>query len=169
MSKEYIRQVERALPLPRKKRKEVVRDLQEAFESGAEHGESPEQVIRRLGTPQELAREIQRAEEESGSVRCSGRGRRLGLAVLLAVWAAAVFCIAASLALSRLTVPGGASGAVIGQANAMTAIQVESAFPLNVSQLLLAAGLAIGAAAIVLTVIRCFRRRKAARKEKGTL
>ena len=38
MTREYLRQVEKALSLPRGKKKEILRDLQEAFDSAAEHG-----------------------------------------------------------------------------------------------------------------------------------
>ena len=55
MKEQYIRQVEKELNLSRKAKTEVVRDLNEIFNSAVEHGETEQQVIERLGTPQEFA------------------------------------------------------------------------------------------------------------------
>ena len=55
MKEQYIKQVEKELCLPRKEKKEVVRDLNEVFASALEHGETEQQVIERLGTPKEFA------------------------------------------------------------------------------------------------------------------
>ena len=55
MKEQYIKQVEKELSLPRKMKKEVVRDLNEVFASAMEHGESEQQIIQRLGTPKEFA------------------------------------------------------------------------------------------------------------------
>ena len=40
MKEEYIRRVGRLLALPGKQKREVLRDLEEIFASGAEHGET---------------------------------------------------------------------------------------------------------------------------------
>lgn len=55
MKEQYIKQVEKELYLPRKMKKEVVRDLNEVFASAMEHGETEQQIIQRLGTPKEFA------------------------------------------------------------------------------------------------------------------
>ena len=55
MKERYIKQVEKELSLSHKVKKEVVRDLNEVFSSALEHGETEQQVIRRLGTPKEFA------------------------------------------------------------------------------------------------------------------
>ena len=47
MKEQYIKQVEKELSLPRKMKKEVVRDLNEVFASAMEHGETEQQVIQR--------------------------------------------------------------------------------------------------------------------------
>ena len=49
MKEQYIRQVEKELNLSRKAKTEVVRDLNEIFNSAVEHGETEQQVIERLG------------------------------------------------------------------------------------------------------------------------
>ena len=59
MKQQYIRRVKKALNLPRKQKAEVLRDLDEAFASALEHGETEQQVIVRLGTPDEFADSIQ--------------------------------------------------------------------------------------------------------------
>ena len=55
MKEQYIRQVEKELKVPRNRKREILRDLQEAFASALEHGETEAQVIQRLGTPKEFA------------------------------------------------------------------------------------------------------------------
>lgn len=55
MKEQYIKQGEKELSLPRKMKKEVVRDLNEVFASAMEHGETEQQIIQRLGTPKEFA------------------------------------------------------------------------------------------------------------------
>lgn len=51
----YIKRVKRELRLPRRKKEEVARDLEEIFSSAMEHGETEEKVIERLGAPKEFA------------------------------------------------------------------------------------------------------------------
>ena len=55
MRESYIKRVRKALMISRSKKMEVVRDLQEAFTSALEHGETQQQLIERLGTPEEFA------------------------------------------------------------------------------------------------------------------
>lgn len=55
MKEQYIKQVKKELHLSAKAEKEIVRDLNEIFSSAAEHGETEQQVIERLGTPKEFA------------------------------------------------------------------------------------------------------------------
>lgn len=49
MRENYIKQVKKGLAVSRKQEKEVIRDLNEAFASALEHGETEQQVIERLG------------------------------------------------------------------------------------------------------------------------
>ncbi len=55
MKEQYIKRVKKELHLPREAKNEVMRDLNEIFASAAEHGETEQQVIERLGTPKEFA------------------------------------------------------------------------------------------------------------------
>lgn len=63
MKDAYIKKVKKNLMIPASKRKAVLRDLEEAFASAAEHGETEQQVIARLGTPEQFAAGI---EEQLG-------------------------------------------------------------------------------------------------------
>ena len=55
MKEQYLKKVKKELNLPRKAKREVLRDLNEIFASASEHGETEQQVIERLGTPKEFA------------------------------------------------------------------------------------------------------------------
>ena len=48
----YIRKVKKQLDCSVKEKEEIVRDLQEIFDSGKEHGKSESQIIKQLGKPQ---------------------------------------------------------------------------------------------------------------------
>ncbi len=154
MKEQYIRQVKKELHASRKRKNEVARDLNEIFASAAEHGETERQVVERLGTPKEFA---DSAEESFGVENCARRNRRGMLSCVVSLAAAAIaFAI---YALARLdTVPDGA----IGQADAMTGIQVESALGFDISKIMLALGVFAAAFAVV-QLVRALRgdRRKA--------
>ena len=53
MKEQYIKQIKKefGLYLSRKKRNEIIRDINEIFCSALEHGETEQQVIERLGAP----------------------------------------------------------------------------------------------------------------------
>ena len=69
MREQYIKQVKKELAVSRKLKNEVLRDLNEAFDSATEHGEAEEQVINRLGTPRDFAENIEEtAGFQSGAI-----------------------------------------------------------------------------------------------------
>lgn len=141
MREGYIRQVRRELGryLPRGRRAEILRDLEEIFASALEHGETEGQVTERLGPPREFA---QNALAQLGPAGSAHRRRRLLLSasVALVVAAAAlVFLVSAHMG----SVPEGA----IGYGEAMTAIQVAGAF--DARPAVLAVGLVAAVAAVV--------------------
>ena len=150
MKKQYIRQVRKDLHIPRSAKTEVVRDLQEIFASAAEHGESEQQVAERLGTPREFA---DRTAEQFGFDPAARRRRNrlIQIAISLAV-AAAAFALYAAAAAQR--VPSGA----IGQADAMTNLQVVGTFGPDVPHIALAAGVLAACIAAVL-LLRTVRRK----------
>ena len=147
MREQYIREVERALTLPRSKRREVLTDLGEIFDSAREHGETEAAVLERLGPPQVYAAGV---EEQLGMDRGLPRRRRLVWAAAAAILAAAAWGLLAFL-LSKQAPEG-----VIGQADTMTGIQVLGI--VNPVWLLAGLGLAATLAAVWL-VLRAVGRR----------
>lgn len=119
MREYYIRQVKKALMLSRKKTAEIVRDLQEAFASASEHGESDQQVIERLGTPEDFAASI---HEQLGIHSEEKKERRKRRKIIMALMTALTF-FSIGAAIHFLRNPT----IVIGQADAMTSIQVSGA------------------------------------------
>ena len=116
MKERYIRQVEKRLRLPRKTKMEVLRDLEEAFASALEHGETEEQVAERLGKPEAFAESI---PEQLGSSAAGKTDRKKRAALLFsALLAAAAFSTALFI---RASAP---PENMIGQADAATTIQI---------------------------------------------
>lgn len=151
MKEEYIKQVEKELFLPRKAKKEVMRDLNEAFASALEHGETEQQVIQRLGTPKEFA---DSTAEQFGIDNISSKKHKGIISALVALIIAAIaFSIYAVTQLGK--VPEG----TIGQANAMTNIQIQGALGLDVSQVTLVVGFAAAIIAVLL-IIRTIRKNR---------
>lgn len=68
---EYLRQVEKELRLPRRKRQEVLRDLREIFESAREHGESEADVVERLGSAAVCRRRFRAAVRKAPVRSCA--------------------------------------------------------------------------------------------------
>ena len=148
MKEQYIKQVEKELHLSRKAKAEVVRDLNEIFASAVEHGETEQQVIERLGTPKEFADST--AEQFGVDNAASQKRKGIVSSVTALLIAVAAFVIYATTKSGK--VPDGA----IGQADAMTNIQVEGAFPFDASQIILLVGL-IAAAFAVIQIVRTVR------------
>lgn len=119
MKEKYIQQVKRELIVSRKQKKEVLRDLNEAFASALDHGEAEQQVIERLGSPRELADGI---HEQLGIDRAARRRRRTRISIALATVAAVTAFFMAFLT-AALRLPEN----VIGQAETVTTMQVEGA------------------------------------------
>lgn len=151
MKEHYIKQVEKELIISRKAKKEVVRDLNEVFASALEHGETEQQVMERLGTPKEFADSI----AEQFGIDQVARKKRNGIlsGVVALVIAVVAFMIYAA------TKFGKAPDGAIGQANAMTNIQVVGTFGLDISILILAVGCIAALLAVVL-MIRSIRKNR---------
>ena len=115
MKEDYIKQVQKELYLTRAHTKEVLRDLDEAFESAAQHGESVESVIARLGTPHEYAGAV---NEQFASEVLKRHVRRKAFTLLIAL--AAVLCVCIFMYAQQQRSADG----VIGQADAATQIFV---------------------------------------------
>lgn len=151
MKEQYIKQVEKELSLPRKAKKEVVRDLNEVFASALEHGETEQQVIERLGTPKEFA---DSTAEQFGVDNTVFKKRKDIISTLVAfIISVTAFSIYAVTRFGK--VPKDA----IGQAYATTNIQVEGTFGFDVSQIILAAGF-VAALIVVLLIIQTIRKNR---------
>ena len=151
MREQYIRQVEKELPIPRRAKREVIRDLREIFASALEHGETEQQVIGRLGTPREFAEST--AEQLGIDITTSRnqKSRIWGIAALTAT--------AAAFAAYGITQSGETVRGAIGQANAMTNIKIGEGFSPDILGLLLATGI-LAAAAAVVQLVRSARRKR---------
>ena len=145
MKEQYIRQIKKELSLPQKRKKEVMRDLNEVFASAIEHGETEQQVIQRLGTPQEFADSI---AEQLGIDNTAAKKRKGIISTLVAL----IIAVTAFLVYA-VTQSGKVPEDAIGQANATTNIQIDGVFILDVSQILLGIGL-IATVIAVLLIIR---------------
>lgn len=149
MKKDYIRQVKNELSLSSKQKKEIIRDLEEAFASALEHGETELQVVERLGSPDDFAANI---HEQLGVRPVIGRKKKR---LLQATAAAALSALLFSLSL--LIKAARAPHNVIGQADAMTAIRVEGAVADPAMLLALAGGAAL--AVFVVLAVRSVRKK----------
>ena len=141
MKEQYIRRVKKELHLPRGAKNEVLRDLDEIFASAAEHGETEQQVIERLGTPKEFA---DNAAEQFGIDNSALQKQKMIISTAVSVGVAAVAIVIYAAAKS-VQIPGDA----IGQADAMTNIQLVGEYRVNASQIILAAGIIAAAFAII--------------------
>lgn len=133
MKAQYMKQVKKELHIAARAKKEILRDLDEMFSSAMEHGENEQQVIERLGTPREFADNI---AEQFGIDHTALRRRKKFIssvtALLVAVAAFLIYALAGS-----ENAPKGA----IGQADAMTNIQVQGGISFDFLQIVLLIGL----------------------------
>lgn len=148
MKEQYMRQVEKELHLPRREKDEVLRDLEEIFASATEHGETAQQVMERLGTAKEFA---DSTAAQFGVDNAAPKRRRTVFSCV-----AALLVAVAAFALGAAAKMGAAPAGAIGQADAMTGIQIAGAFAFDASQLLLAIGV-VAALLAVFSLLRLLR------------
>lgn len=146
MKEEYIRRVKGHLSLPRQQKREVLWDLEEIFASAGEHGESEAQVLDRLGSPEEYAKEVL---AQTGYAPRPGKAA-LGLALSALVCGV---CLALFLWSQSGRLPEDAIGGAVGSTN----IQVAGGFDLSP---LLLAGAAGALVCAVWFLRRLLRQRK---------
>lgn len=151
MKVQYIKQVEKELHLSRKERMEVLRDLNEIFASAVEHGDTEQQVIERLGTPKDFA---DSTAEQFGIDNTSSQKRKGIISSVVALLIAV-----ASFVIYATTKNGRTPEGAIGQADAMTNIQVEGAFRFDALQIILVVGV-IAVAFAVIQIIRTVRKNR---------
>ena len=152
MKEQYIKQVEKELFLPHKVKKEIMRDLNEVFSSALEHGETEQQVIQRLGGPKEFA---DNTAEQFGVDNTTLKKRKGMISIFVAFFLSVV-----SFSIYAVTRLGKAPEGAIGQADAATNIQIESALGFDVSQTTLAVGLAAAMIAVLLIFQAIYKNRR---------
>ena len=145
MKEKYIKQVKKRLAVPSSKRKTVLQDLEKTFASAAEHGETEQQVIARLGTPEQFVAGI---EEQLGI----DRKKRLKTRTI--IWTTICLVVAVIGFSVYLTIQQEMIGAIgiIGGADGPTAILVSGP-GIDISLLVLI----VAAVALVLAVIGLIR------------
>lgn len=112
MKQKYIKSVVRKLKVSKSRKKEIIRDLNEIFNSGLENNETEQQLIERLGSAQEFA----------ASINEDGEKKERPWYVLIPLILSIVFFVA--YVLIRLNSP---SGDIIGWADSATNIQLDAA------------------------------------------
>lgn len=145
MKEQYIKQVGKELHVPRQAKKDIIRDLNEIFNSALENGETEQQVINRLGTPKEFAENT--AEQLGIDLTASKKLKGIISCVIALAVAVVAFVIYGTTQVRN--VPQG----TIGQADAMTSIKLDSTFGIDISVILLL----IGIVATVVAVIQIIR------------
>ncbi len=134
MREQYLKAVKQCLP--RRLRKQVLRDLEEMFDAAADHGESEGDVIARLGPPEAFA----------ASFREEAQAHR----PLLPVLTGAAGLLALALGLVLLTLLPSFSVGTIGSFDGPTQIYVTSGLPGSLPWWLIGGGVLLCVVSLVL-------------------
>lgn len=151
MKEKYITQVKKELHIPRKIKKEVIRDLNEIFISALENGETEQQVIDRLGNPKEFAENT--AEQLGIDTTALSKQKRVILGIVALVIAVIAFVIYGTTRAEHIE-PG-----VIGQADAMTNIQIAGKLSIDISLIVLVIGI-VAAIFAVIQIVRSINKKR---------
>ncbi|MDD4367607.1 MAG: DUF1700 domain-containing protein [Oscillospiraceae bacterium] len=152
MRAEYIKKVKQQLAVSRQQKCELIRDLNEAFDSAKEHGETEKQVINRLGSAKAFVNSIHEQFGINGIAR-EQRKKRMQIGIAITIMS---ISFALGIIIRTASVPEN----VIGQANSMTSIQIEGR-AIDPSLLFMSFGSAALVIAVALSIryIRGKRRR----------
>lgn len=148
----YIKRVRQSLVCSSKRKKEILRDLEEIFSSAAEHGQSDAEVMARLGAAEDYAKAT---EEELGVNRNAVLRRRALLTVLPPALLAPLFFLMYKI-VRPFSFRGNASIGIIGGADGPTSILITStpasplAAPILLTLCILCAAAAIAALAVLI-------------------
>ena len=143
MKDQYIKQVKKELRISYKMKKEIIRDLNEIFTSALENGETEQQIINRLGSPNEF---IENTTEQLGIDITAIYRRKQMISIIIAFIVAIIALVVYCAVQAQYVDP-----AIIGQANAMTNISIEGT--VNISPIILIIGI-IAAAVAVVQIVR---------------
>lgn len=143
MKQRYIKQVSKKLTVPAARKREIIRDLEEAFASALENNETEQQLIERLGPPEEFAASM--GKQGLHSVK---KANMVGVVISVVI---AVF----SFTIYAVTIAQQSPNSAIGQADAMTNIQVASDFAIDMPHIILLIGIIalVGATVNVASII----------------
>lgn len=141
MKEKYISDVNSLLDLPKRRKAEIIRDLDEIFRSASEHGESESEVISRLGAADEYAQSVAAEHEDE---RRAKRRFRVFAAVICGLLSAVLIAVAAA---ACFYTPEG----IIGQSDSMTGIAVLSELPFDPVMLIFGLGVIFAVAAAAIT------------------
>lgn len=144
----YIKQVSKELSVSRKRKKDVIRDLEELFDSALENGETEQQLIERLGPPQEFAKNI---DEQFGVDRTEKKKKNTVVSVVVSLAAAAVAFIIYAVS-SSTRVPSNA----IGYAESTTQIKITGDIGIDLLTVILVIGFVFLAVSLV-QIVRMIR------------
>lgn len=146
MRTKYIKKVAKELTVSYKLKKEIIRDLNEIFDSAIEHGEAQSEIIQRLGSPSDFAKACAvRTADDLAFNRTTSRLKKSSAVSFVG----ALLCFALAFVSYKAKVPKG----VIGQAEALTDITVISNFNVDAQTVLLIIGLIFAIIAVAMTVI----------------
>ncbi len=150
MKQQYINKVMRELAVPANRKREIARDIEEIFSSAQEHGETEQQVIDRLGSPEEFASNI---NDQAVSHQAKNRHAKTIISAIISILAFVIYSFTKSLQISA---------GVIGQANATTNIQIASNLSLNFSDVFLM----VGVIALIITFVNIVQNATKNRRQK---
>jgi len=127
----YIKAVSKHLKLGRSQKKDVLRDLDEMFTSGLEHGDTETVIMERLGSPEEFAQNTRmQFQPNSNAVR-----RRKGMIGAVLFLVAALLNLFAGRCTNMQFIPASA----IGGSDGPTSIYLKSGGIINPSVIFYAA------------------------------
>ena len=114
--KKYMNAVKRKLNLPRDVKQRVMADLETSVRSRAEAGQTEEQIKAELGTPAEVAAELNEQMKEFAYAKSAWRWACLALAVVSALaflYKGVINMLVAALEHASLGIVGGADGPTV--------------------------------------------------------
>ncbi|MBR1757492.1 MAG: hypothetical protein IJ744_02030 [Lachnospiraceae bacterium] len=149
MKDQYIMQVRKMLSVSQKKKHEIIRDLEEIFASAREHEESDQEVIDRLGSPQDYVESIQAQLE----IRPRSIKKNL-LPVYIASFIGILFLVIFAISFIVRTKTKG----IIGQAVSTTSIVLNTSLYSWLPIMLLALGIMI-MIAVLIRIIKTTKKR----------
>lgn len=123
--KKYMNQVKWKLALPRDVKKRVMADLKTSIQSRMEAGQTREQIMTELGTPAEVAAELNEQMKEFAYTRSPWRWACLAVAVISGL--TLIYKGVVNLLVAAITFTERQSVGIIGGADGPTAIFVTQA------------------------------------------